>query len=235
MPPPLSRPAGGLRNGDHLTQPEFHRRYLGTPESFRAELVEGVVYLSSPVSLDRHGVPHLHLAGWLAYYMSKTPGLIGGDNSTVLLDNDNEPQPDLLLGIPNAAGGLTRTVREGDKHYVHGPVELLIEVAASSASIDLHGKLRAYQRNGVREYLVTLTEAEADEPKLRWHVSTGGQYQLLPEEDGMLKSRVFPGLWLDTAAWSAGDLAKLLAAIDRGCETPEHAELVQRLDGATAT
>jgi Uma2 family endonuclease len=200
------------------------------------ELIEGIVYvwstpdMPSPVSIDCHGMPFSDLGVWLGYYRSKTPGLLYGGDVTVFLDEFGEPQPDALLGIPVAAGGRTRLVREGGKHYVDGAPELVAEIAASTASIDLNAKLTAYQRNGVGEYLVVLTE---DQREVRWMQLLDGRFQPIPpDSDGLLKSRLFPGLWLHPAALLAGDLPTLFAAIDRGCATPEHAAFVSRLNGA---
>jgi Uma2 family endonuclease len=229
-----------LRNGDHLTRAEFHRRYEAMGEGVRAELIEGIVYLwstpdmPSPVSIDCHGAPLGDLIACFGYYRSKTPGLIHGGDVTVFLDGIGEPQPDALLGIPFAAGGRTKLVKEGKKHYVDGAPDLIAEIAASTVSIDLNAKLTAYQRNGVGEYLVVITE---DEREVRWMSLVEGRFQPIPVDptDGLLKSRVFPGLWLEPAALLAGDLPKLFAAIDRGCATPEHAAFASRLVALPAT
>ena len=203
-------------------------------EGVRAELIEGIVYLwsspgtPSPVSLDQHGMPHFYAVTWAGYYCSKTPGLVPGDNSTVFIDGTNEPQPDVLLGIPVAAGGRTKLVSRGNKQYVDGAPDLVIEVAASTAGIDLHAKLAAYQRNGVGEYLVVLTEEQRE---VRWMALVDDRFQPLAPDpaDGLLMSRLFPGLWLDPAALLAGDLPKLLAAVDRGCATDAHRDFAARL------
>ncbi|MEM1013514.1 MAG: Uma2 family endonuclease [Planctomycetota bacterium] len=221
-----------LRNGDHLTREEFHRRYEAMGEGTRAELIEGVVYLQgngmpSPVSLNKHSKPHGDLYVWLAQYCMRTPSLMRGVDGTIFADNENEPQPDVLLGIPESAGGQTRTVVRGTKDYVANAPELVGEVAASTASIDLNAKLHAYQRNNVREYVVVLTEEET--PQVRYHVLTNGRFELLEPEDGLFKSRVFPGLWLDGKALLAGDLPKLAAAVEAGCATAEHAAFVEQL------
>ena len=224
-----------LRNGDHLTRAEFHRRYEAMGDDVRAELIEGIVYLrskhdmASPVSIDSHGTPHLHVVTWVGFYLSKTPGLIGGDNSTVFIDGTNEPQPDVLLGIPAAVGGQTRLTTRGKKRYVDGAPELVIEIAAGTASIDLNAKLTAYQRNGVGEYLVVLAE---DQREVRWFVLEDDHFTpLRPDESGLLKSRLFPGLWLDGAALLAGDLPRLLAGIDAGCATEAHRQFAARVGG----
>src|SRR5436189_6420172 len=109
MPSAIRRQAAipALVNGDHLTADEFMRRYEAMPEVKKAELIEGVVYMPSPVNLLKHGQPHLFLGGCFAIYIFGTPGVGGGDNSTVRLDDDNEPQPDLTLFIQPEFGGKT--------------------------------------------------------------------------------------------------------------------------------
>ena len=224
-----------LNTGDHLAREEFHRRYEAMGEGVRAELIEGIVYvwstpdMPSPVSLDGHGTPHLDLSVWVGLYCLKTPGLVRGADCSVFVDNDNEPQPDVLLGIPASAGGRTRTARRGRRTYVATVPELVGEVAASTAAIDLGAKRRVYERSGVVEYVVALPD---DPAEVRWLSAdtAGGLVPLAPDPaDGLLKSRAFPGLWLDPAALLAGDLARLAAAIDLGCATPEHADFAARV------
>jgi Uma2 family endonuclease len=153
--PPPSAPAQPvtppLQNGDRLTRIEFERRYAAMPDAKKAELIEGTVYMPSPVTHSYHGNPHFNLIGWLAGYAASTPGVEGGDNSTLRLDMDNEPQPDTYLIILPQHGGQVRINSDG---YIVGAPELVAEVSASSVSIDLHAKLGAYRRNGVREYIV---------------------------------------------------------------------------------
>jgi Uma2 family endonuclease len=211
-----------LRNGDRLSRAEFERRYEAMPWVHKAELIEGTVYMPSPVRLTQHGMPHMDIIGWLAHYRSKTPGLLGGDNATTRLDEDNEPQPDVMLFIPERAGGTAKIDEDG---YVTGPPELVVEVAASSVSIDLHAKLNAYRRNGVKEYLVWRTEDEA----VDWLVLRDSVYQPLTVEEGVLKSPTFAGLWLDPDALLKGNLPGLFAAVDRGVGGAAHQAFVQRL------
>lgn len=194
------------------------------PDVNKAELIEGIVYMPSPVRQTSHGKPHVILASWLGYYISKTPGLEDfGDNSTVRLDEDNEPQPDLHLMLPPLAGGKAKVDEDG---YVSGTPELICEVAASSVSIDLHAKLNAYRRNGVREYLVWQTE----DGVVDFFVLHDGKYEAIkPADDVSLRSGMFPGLWLDPAALLQNDLPKLFQSIDKGVATPEHAAFVERL------
>lgn len=214
--PTLTTPP--LESGDSLTRAEFERRYQAMSEVKKAELIEGVVYMASPLRYRNHGVPHAQIMGWLLTYVANTPGVGIADNTTVRLDADNEPQPDALLRIE--VGGQSR-ISEDD--YVEGAPELIVEIAASSASIDLHDKLKAYRRNQVQEYLVwRVYDGEFD-----WYRLTEGEYKLLNvNADGILCSQVFPGLWLDVSALLSGDLAKVLAVCQQGLTTVEHLSLI---------
>jgi Uma2 family endonuclease len=217
------KPIPPLEPGDRLTRAEFERRYEAMPPGTKAELIEGVVHMPSPVRFQRHGQPHAHLVWWLVHYEMGTPGVATGDNSTTRLDLDNEPQPDAVLLIDPARGGQARISADD---YVEAAPEFVAEVAASSVSIDLHTKLHVYRRNGVREYLVwRVLEQQVD-----WFVLRAGQYErLAPDAQGVLRSEVFPGLWLDTVALLRGDLAGVLATLQRGLASPEHAAFVARI------
>ena len=212
-----------LENGDHLTRDEFERRYAAMPHLKKAELIEGVVYVPSPVRYRHHGAPHAHLISWLGQYAAGTPGVEVSDTSTVRLDLDNEPQPDALLLINPTCGGQARFSSDD---YIEGSPELVAEVASSSVSYDLHAKLHVYRRNGVREYLVWRVLEQA----IDWFVLRAGQYERLPlDTNGWLRSEVFPGLWLDPGALVQGDLATVLAIVQQGLGSSEHATFVARL------
>lgn len=209
-----------LENGDRLTRPEFERRYAAMPQIKKAELIEGIVYMPSPVRARQHGRPHALVMGWLSNYWTATPGVDLCDNTTVRLDLDNEPQPDALLRIE---GGTSR-ISEDD--YIEGAPEFVVEIAASSASKDLHDKLRAYRRNGVQEYLVW----QIYEQKLNWFSLQAGEYVLLAADNqGMICSQVFPGLWLASLALLQEDLAAVITCLQRGLQTTEHAAFKQKL------
>src|SRR5437868_7006490 len=143
-----------LRNGDRLTRVEFERRYASMRDVKNAELIEGVVYIPSPVS-NEHSKAHFDAIAWMSHYAAFTPGVLGGDNGTLRLDLDNEPQPDAFLHILASHGGRVRIDEDG---YVVGAPEWVGEVSASSVSIDLHAKLHVYRRSGVREYIVWRVE-----------------------------------------------------------------------------
>ena len=212
-----------LENGDHLTRIEFERRYNAMPPHIRAELIEGVVHMSSPVRHKKHGKPHILVEGWVAAYYSETPGTDCSDNATVRLDLDNEPQPDVVLFLEKDYGGQVQMSEDG---YLEGAPELAIEVAASSVSIDLHAKLHAYRRNGVLEYIVW----RVDDKAIDWFRLRGGQYErIAPEASGIMRSRVFPGLWLNTKAMLKGEMKKTLATLRQGLASKEHAAFVRKL------
>jgi len=186
----------------------------------KAELIEGIVYMPSPVRFERHGRPHFHMITWLGVYVAATPGVIGGDNATARLDLDNEPQPDALLMIDPKCGGQA-SISEDD--YVENAPELVAEVSGSSVSFDLHTKLGVYRRNGVREYLVW----RVIEQKFDWFVARQGVFEpMTPDAEGLLKSEIFPGLWLDAAALVRGDLARVLEQLQRGIASPEHKQFL---------
>jgi Uma2 family endonuclease len=212
-----------LESGDHLTRAEFEWRYNRRPDIKKAELIEGVVYMSSPVRFTQHSHPHANVMFWLVGYTVATPGVTSGDNPTVRLDLDNEPQPDGCLRIEATHGGQSRLDADG---YVAGAPELIAEVAASSASYDLHTKLNAYRRNQVQEYVVLLTE----ERQLRWHRLRQGRYELLaPDAAGIIRSEVFPSLWLDVQALLAGNMARVLEVLQQGLASADHAAFVAGL------
>ena len=221
--PARPTPSPGLENGDRLTRAEFERRCEARPELKKAELIEGVVHLPSPTRSGSHARPHAALVGWLSTYAMATPGVQVGDSSTVRLDLDNEPQPDVVMLIDPGAGGQAR-IDEDD--YIEGAPELIAEVAASSASYDLHDKLHVYRRNGVREYVVWRTLDRGFD----WFELADGAYRpRQPDDSGLVASRVFPGLRLAVDALLSGDLPAVLAAQQRGLAEPAHAEFVKRL------
>jgi Uma2 family endonuclease len=216
-----------MENGDRLTRPEFERLYDAMPDLKKAELIEGIVRMGSPVGFRRHSAPHFDAIGWLSHYRAATAGVIGGDNGSIRLDLDNMPQPDIFLIISPEHGG---QVRVSEDDYVELGPELVVEIAASSVSYDLHEKLEVYRRNGAREYLVWRVKDRTFD----WFVLREGRYhRIQPADDGTLRSEVFPGLWLDPEALIRGDLAAVFQAVQRGLATPEHAAFVERLRQAT--
>lgn len=212
-----------LTAGDRLTRPEFERIYQAHPEIKKAELIEGIVYMPTPVRFKQHGLPHSDVITWLGVYRAATPGVWVGDNVTVRLDFENEVQPDAVLRLDPKHGGRSRVSKDD---YLEGPPELIVEVAASSAAYDLHDKRRVYARNGVQEYLVV----QMYEQRVDWFVLREGVYETLkPDAKKVLKSEIFPGLWLSPPTIFTGDLAALLAILQEGLASPEHAGFVERL------
>lgn len=210
-----------LENGDKLTRAEFERRYHAMPNLKKAELIEGVVYVASPVRAKQHGKPHARIMTWLGTYEAATPRVEALDNTTVLLDTDNEPQPDALLRIET--GGQSRINKDD---YVEGAPELIVEIAASSASYDLHEKLKVYRRNQVQEYLIW----RVYDHQFDWFRLQQGEYiQLQPNADNIICSQIFPGLWLDKTALLGGDLGKVLTVVQQGLASPEHENFISRL------
>ncbi|MDM9380816.1 Uma2 family endonuclease [Chlorogloeopsis sp. ULAP01] len=215
-----SVPVPALASGDRLTRAEFERRYQATPEKFKAELIEGVVYVASPVRAC-YGVPHATLVTWLGVYSAATPGVSVADNTTIRLDLDNEPQPDALLRIET--GGTSTLSEDG---YIEGTPELIAEIATSSAAIDLGDKKNAYRRNGVQEYLVWQTF----ENRFSWFRLQSEEFVLIePDAEGIIRSSTFPELWLAVTALLEGRMSNVLNTLQTGLISPEHQAFVQKL------
>lgn len=216
-----------LRNGDHLDRAEFQRRYEAMPQVKKAELIERIVFMPDRVPLIGHGAENAQLSGALGYYSLCTPGVQGGAHSTVRLDEANELQPDSLLLIEPARGGRCALV-DG---FITGTPELIAEVAYSKVSIEYHRKMGAYWRHGLPEYVVWRTEDQ----EIDWFILRHGQYERLSvSPDGIIRSEAFPGLWLDVQALVADDPPRVLAALEQGIASPEHAAFVAGLNPPTA-
>lgn len=204
-----------LEPGDHLDQKTFHERYEAMPKNVRAELIEGVVYMPSPLK-HPHGGVHIELGTWLTRYKAHTPGVDVLDNATMILDEANEPQPDAALRLLPEYGGQSR---ENEEEYIVGAPELAAEVALSSVAIDLHAKRRAYERAGVREYVVVVLR----EQRVAWFVRRGAAFAPLePGPDGILRSEFFGGLWLDPAALLRRDTLRVEEVLQQGLASPDH-------------
>ncbi|MCG5060547.1 MAG: Uma2 family endonuclease [Limnoraphis sp. WC205] len=229
-----------LENGDRLIRPEFERRYQAMTNLKKAELIEGIVYMASPLRFKSHAEPHGYLITFLGVYQAATPQVEMGIEPTVRLDIDNEPQPDGVLRISPESGGKSTLSDDG---YLEGAPELVIEIAvrpcgfvsrqgtrtkraASSAAIDLGDKKRAYRRSGIQEYIIW----QVFEQKIDWLSLQNGDYiEFIPNEKGVIDSQVFPGLWLDINAMLQGDMQQVLAVLQSGINSDEHQEFVQQL------
>jgi Uma2 family endonuclease len=209
-----------LYPGDHLDQPTFHARYEAMPENVRAELIGGVVHMTTRVTAD-HGELHCDLVTWLGMYQAATPGTDGFNAPTCILADDSEPQPD--AGVVIASGGQTY---RGDDGYLYGAPEFAAEVALSTESYDLHSKKRDYEKYGVREYLVLLLRQK----RAVWFVRENDKFgEFPPGPDGVYRSPLMNGLWLDPAAMLRLDTNRVVEVLNPGLASPEHAEFVKSL------
>jgi len=211
-----------LEPGDHLDQKTFHERYEAMPDDVKAELIGGVVYMAAALRRP-HGRSHSWVIHWLCSYEDLTPGVEVYDNATNIMGDASEPQPDACLIILPEKGGQTRFTHDD---YLEGAPELIAEVASSTESYDLHSKKLDYERAGVQEYLVVALRQE----EVFWFVNRNGNLkEKQPADDGIFRSEVFPGLWLDPAALLRLDGSRLLEVLGQGCATEEHAAFVNRL------
>lgn len=209
-----------LYAGQRLKREEFLRRWEAVPELKRAELIGGLVYMPSPVSIA-HSEHDTLLVTILATYAIRTPGCQAGHSGTWLMQED-APQPDAHLIILPEYGGQSRVE---DKYHAGAP-ELAAEVTLSTGSYDLGPKLKLYQASGVREYLGVILS----EPQVIWRRVIEGRYETIAAAaDGLLRSQIFPGLWLDAAALLVLDGVRVMEALDRGLKSPEHEDFVRLL------
>jgi len=207
--------------GQRLDRATFHERYERMPPNTKAELIGGVVYMPSPMSLD-HGKSGFSLPGLLRRYVRATPGVDGLAGATALLDELGEPQPDVFIRILPEYGGASRV--EGK--YVAGPPEFVVEIARSSRRIDLGPKRDDYERAGIQEYVVIALDPD----EVVWHLRRGDRFVVVPPGvDGVYRSEALPGLWIDAQALFDKDDDALDVALDRGLATSEHADFVARL------
>lgn len=212
-----------LENGDRLSRAEFERRYEAMPD-VKAELIEGVVYMSSPVRVKNHGEPHSRIMWWLGSYSAVTAGTNFADNATVRLDTDNEPQPDAVLFVKEEYGGNSYVSLDD---YLEGAPELVVEIAASTASYDTQEKKNIYRRNQVKEYIVW----RVHDREIDWFAWENGEYVALkPDQNGVIESRFFAGLRLNVKAILADDLPKVLRDLQKGLQSKKHSEFVKNLN-----
>lgn len=202
---------------------EFLRTWDGIPDLKNAELIEGVVYVSSPVGLE-HGLVDGTIHYWLRHYASYTPGCEMGANATCLM-LESASQPDAFLRVREAFGGRSRALKD----RLFGAPELTVEICASSTEVDFGPKLALYQRAGVQEYLTL----ELMMKRVQWRSLEDGSYRLIePDAGGVLRSSAFPGLWLDTRALWNEDDRQLLASLDQGIASEAHAQFIETLRSA---
>ena len=180
--------------------------------------------MAPPVSVD-HSDPQGQLMTLVGTYRAATPGVLSGGESSLRLDMDNMPQPDVYMMIAPERGG--QATIDVDR-YLHGAPELLGEIAVTTASYDLHQKMDVYRRSGAREYIVWRTLDKA----IDYFVSRAGRFERLQADGkGVWRSESFPGFWVDGKSLLAGDLRTALDVLHEGIRAPEHAQFVQRLRG----
>lgn len=214
-----------LENGDHLDQQTFHARYEAMGEDVRAELIGGIVYMASPQKRP-HSWHEIKVHHWLSEYAEFTPGTEALGNPTDKLGPQSEPQPDGCLLILPEFGGQCWLDKD---EYLNGAPELIAEIGSAAESIDLNSKKQDYEKAGVREYVMVALRMK----KVFWFVRRRGKYkELVPGTDGILRSEVFPGLWLDAAALLHRDSKRLLAVVRQGLASPEHAAFAAKLAAA---
>ncbi|CAN5302959.1 Uma2 family endonuclease [soil metagenome] len=212
-----------LENGDRLTQKEFHRRYEAMPENVKAELIKGIVYMSSPVRVTKHGDPHGLIMSCLGVYFLSTESVRLSDNITYIANEEYEPQPDAVLRIDENKGGKSWI---NDNDYLEGAPELIVEIASSSASYDLHDKLELYEQKGVQEYIVWRVLDE----QIDWFGLKDGKYKkFAADKQGIIESEVFPGLRLNVEAMLEDDLQKVLTDLQKGIKSKKYKEFVKQL------
>jgi Uma2 family endonuclease len=209
-----------LLEGDRLTSAEFLTRWEAMPALKHAELIDGIVFMASPLAYP-HGKSQPHLTGWAWLYSEFTPGTEVLGETTWILGAKDVPQPDIALRLLPEAGGQSSL----DGRYLTGPPELIIEVTDTTTSRDLGAKKLLYERMGVREYITVLVQTK----RILWRELHRGRYrECEPEADGLYRSRVFPGLWLDPAAlWQ--QRRSVRTALEKGLRSPEHAAFLKKL------
>lgn len=219
MVSPLVEPAT-LTTGEQMDRTEFLRRWDALPELKLAELIEGVVFVASPVSRDHSDADRTF--GWLlTHYAYATPGCESGHEATWEMLG-SMPQPDVHLRIRPDSGGQSSDGRR----FFEGAPELAVEVCLTSTEVDFGAKLRLYRRAGVREYITV----ELAPKRIVWRILRGKSYYALePDADGVFRSITFPGLWLDRDAFWRNDGARLLATLQTGLASAEHQEFAARL------
>jgi Uma2 family endonuclease len=212
-----------LQTGDRLTRDEFMDRWEALPNIKFAELIGGIVYVSPPMSSE-HGDVHMPLSGWLWAYQAATPGCKGNSASTWYM-RDDAPQPENSLRILPEYGGKSTLLMRNGRNYLVGAPELAAEIALSSRGYDLKVKKELYRKSGVQEFLCV----QPEKTRVAWLRLKSSDYAELKSRDGILRSEVFPGLWLDAKALLMDDEARLLQVLREGLSTPEHAAFVAKL------
>ncbi|HEY9786571.1 MAG TPA: Uma2 family endonuclease [Candidatus Obscuribacterales bacterium] len=209
-----------LYNGDHMGQKLFHRIYCQMPSDYHAELIGGIVFEPSPVSVW-HGTGQIDLGYLLKSYSMATRGTKVAAGATLILSDEDEVEPDLMLRVAQERGGASYTTRDG---FIKGAPELVAEIAYSSRAIDLHMKKERYALAGVVEYIVVCLRPK----KIYWFDLRSGA-ELIADKNGVFQSKVFPGLWIHEKGLLESDDELIKNTLERGLRTAQHSEFVARL------
>ena len=215
-----------LRDGERLNREEFVNRWEALPNLKFAELIGGIVHLRLfPLSLD-HSDGGFTISNWLGAYAFATPGCVGSNDATWYM-RDDAPQPECSLRILPEYGGQSSTITRDGKRFGVGAPELIVEVSLSTRDVDLGEKKELYRKAGVLEFPCIQPEKK----KLNWFRLVGTKYVELKPKGGIYQSMVFPGLWLDTKAFFAGDSARVLDVLRDGLASPEYLMFKRELAG----
>ena len=201
-----------LAPGDRMELEEFLERWDQSPELKFAELIDGVVYMPPPVSLPHGSFNSVAQAVFGRYRLLS--GVCKSLANATWLMLGSAPQPDLSLALKKEYGG---TMEMAARELASGRPELAVEICWSRRSYDLGPKLALYERAGVPEYLAILVE----ERRFEWRVLVQSRYQFLNAQDGVFRSRILPGLWIDEPAFWSEDGPRLLSVLDEGMRSPE--------------
>jgi Uma2 family endonuclease len=208
-----------MHNGDKMSQREFSKIYSKLPEPYKAELVAGIVYEPPPPTL-LHSVGDLDLSALLRYYTAYTPGTQSGHDCSVILSDEDQVQPDSFLRVLPELGGQSANWRR----KIKGAPELVAEVSFSSRSIDLHIKKERYAKFGVKEYIIFCVE-----PSLIQGLNLASGEMLPMDENGVIRSEIFPGLWIDARSLSTGDYKSAFETLSLGLQSSQHKAFVDLL------
>ena len=185
--------------------------------------MDGIVYVMSSRVTVPHAVSHFDLIGLMGAYCVPTPGIAGCVGGTVRLSAECEPQPDVSLRILESHGGQSRI---DEDYFIAGAPEMIAEISYESLNYDTDIKRPIYEREGVREFILWRVEDQI----VDWYVLRDGTYELLvPDENGIVRSEIFPGLWMHAEAMARRDMGAVARVLQQGLASAEHAEFVRKL------
>jgi Uma2 family endonuclease len=166
-----------------MTEEEFERWALA--ERVRAEWVEGEVVLMSPVSYEHTDIFEWMLSLMKFFAAKHKLGEVHGSEYMSRLKGRRR-LPDIFFAATGREGLFTR-------NYFDGAPDLIVEIVSrDSQNRDRRDKYLEYQSNGVREYWIIDPLSQSTE----FYELRDGKYVAIPEENGILRSKVFTGFWL---------------------------------------